>query len=132
MLGGEITRLIVKDFGANFFVERLADPYWLSCLSCVLGFEWDTSGQTTVTLMALKEALSNRSLGVGIAGGKGRLMIRVRDEIRQMLGKLGRTDMAEPLERASALSCKIDNNALQDSYNVYFHAVAVSATAHQR
>jgi len=127
MLGGEITRLIVKDFGANFFVERLADPYWLSCLSCVLGFEWDTSGQTTVTLMALKEALSNRSLGVGIAGGKGRLMIRVRDEIRQMLGKLGRTDMAEPLERASALSCKIDNNALQDSYNVYFHAVAVSA-----
>lgn len=126
VLGREVARLVVREYGPEFFVERLADPYWLSCLSCVLGFEWNTSGQTTVTLTALKEALSKEPLGIAIVGGKGKMMRNIRQELEKALRKIGRLDVAGALERASTLSCKIDNNAVQDSYNVYFHTLVIS------
>ncbi|MEM3036900.1 MAG: DUF763 domain-containing protein [Nitrososphaerota archaeon] len=126
ILGREIARLVVREYGGDFLVERLADPFWLSCLSCVLGFEWNTSGQTTVTVMALKEALRDAGLGVFIAGGKGGLMRGTSNELRDSLRSMGREDLAPALLKASTLSCKVDNNAIQDSYNVYFHSVIVS------
>lgn len=127
-LGREISRLMVREYGSDFFVEKLADPYWLSCLSCVLGFEWDTSGQTTVTLMALKEALSDGALGVLVAGGKGGAMRDTPRELMEASRSLKREDLARGIINASRFSCRVDNNALQDSYNVYFHCVVLSSS----
>ncbi len=126
VLGREISRLVVEEYGADFLVSRLADPFWLSCLSCVLGFEWNTSGQTTVTLRALKDALKGGELGVVVMGGKGGEMRDTPNEIMEYLKKVGREDLAPHLLKASTMSCKVDNNAVQDSYNIYFHSVVVS------
>ncbi|GBC70643.1 hypothetical protein HRbin02_00411 [Candidatus Calditenuaceae archaeon HR02] len=128
VLGREISRLIVDEYGADFLVERLADPFWLSCLSCVLGFEWNTSGQTTVTLRALKDALKGCDLGIVLVGGKGEAMRETSHELKESLKRIGREDLAPQLLKASTLSCKIDNNAVQDSYNIYFHSVAVTGS----
>jgi len=124
-LGGEVARLFIREYGEDLFVEKLADPYWLSCLSCVLGFEWNTSGQTTVTVMALKEAVERLGLGIAIVGGKGGWMRRTPLELRDAVARLG-VGMELSLLRASRLSCRVDNNAIQDSYSVYFHAMAIS------
>lgn len=124
----EIVRLLVREYGSDFFVERLSDPYWLSCLSCVLGFEWDTSGQTTITLAALKEALRDLDVGVFVAGGKGAAMRETPLELKESLKAIGREEVAPSLSFASRLSCRVDNNAIQDSYTVYFHCVAISSS----
>jgi uncharacterized protein len=72
-LGREITRLIVENDGSETFLQRIADPYWLQSLGCVLGFDWHSSGVTTTVCGALKEGLKSREkeLGLIIAGGKG-------------------------------------------------------------
>ncbi|MEM0481533.1 MAG: DUF763 domain-containing protein [Nitrososphaerota archaeon] len=128
VLGREISRLIVEEYGPDFLVERLADPFWLSCLSCVLGFEWNTSGQTTVTLRALKDALKGSDLGVIVVGGKGSEMRETPHELSESLKGIGREDLARQLLKASIISCKVDNNAVQDSYNIYFHSLVVSVS----
>jgi Protein of unknown function (DUF763) len=43
-LGREITRLIIENDGPQAFLQRIADPYWLQSLGCVLGFDWHSSG----------------------------------------------------------------------------------------
>src|SRR5688500_5537811 len=72
-LGREITRLIIENDGPQAFLQRIADPYWLQSLGCVLGFDWHSSGVTTTVCRALKEGLKGREKGPGwiIAGGNG-------------------------------------------------------------
>lgn len=57
-LGGEITRLIIENDGPRAFLQRIADPYWLQSLGCVLGFDWHSSGVTTTVCGALKDVLT--------------------------------------------------------------------------
>lgn len=127
MLGREIARCIIHEYGPEVFINRLADTHWFSCLACVLGFEWNTSGQTTVTLLALKKALNDADLGVVILGGKGDDMRKVNDEL-DLLGTKIRISSEQKylLRRASRLACRVDNNALQDSYNIYFHSIIMT------
>ncbi len=127
-LSREIARWIIHEYGPDVFVNRLADTHWLSCLACVLGFEWNTSGQTTVTLLALKKALIDSNLGVVILGGKGSYMKSVIEEINQLkMNAIIDDEQTYMLKKASRLTCRVDNNALQDSYNVYFHSIILSS-----
>jgi len=127
MLGREIARCIVHEYGADVFINRLADTHWFSCLACVLGFEWNTSGQTTITLLALKKALNDSDLGIMILGGKGNEMKKLNEEVNLLERKIRiDSDQKNALKRSSKLTCKVDNNALQDSYNIYFHSIIVS------
>src|SRR3954453_22465463 len=82
-LGREITRLIIEHRGPEVFLQRIADPYWLQSLGCVLGFDWHSSGVTTTVCGALKEALRGREreLGLIIAGGKGATSRKTPSEI---------------------------------------------------
>lgn len=126
-LGGEISRLMVEEHGEAFYVSRLSDAGWLACLACVLGFEWDTSGQTTVTLAALKEALSGLDLGVRIIGGKGRSGWSITREVNEVTEELGLgEEERRALLRTSILTRKVDDAALQDAHDVYFHSLIVS------
>lgn len=129
ILGREIARCIINEYGNDVFINRLADTHWFSCLACVLGFEWNTSGQTTITLLALKKALNDADLGVVILGGKGDDMRKIPDEINLLGRKVNlESDKRSTLSRSSKFTCKVDNNALQDSYNIYFHSIIVSDT----
>ena len=57
--------------GPDEMLRRLADPWWFQAFGCVLGFDWHSSGVTTVTCGALKEAakMCGGDLGILVAGG---------------------------------------------------------------
>jgi hypothetical protein len=124
-LGREIVRALVEVLGPAETVRRFSDPCWLTALACVLGFEWNTSGQTTVTLKALKVGLQDRDIPVRIVGGKGEEMRWVPYEAGRQLRKIGVEDAGE-LISASRLTCSVDESAIQDSYRIYFHTMIVA------
>jgi len=72
-LAGAVTMAIVEEFGPAEMLRRLSDPWWFQAFGCVLGFDWHSSGVTTVTCGALKEAAKTfgKDLGILVAGGKG-------------------------------------------------------------
>ncbi|MDW8062719.1 MAG: DUF763 domain-containing protein [Candidatus Caldarchaeum sp.] len=125
VLGREILRALVDAVGSDAAVQRFSDPFWLTALACVLGLEHDTSGQTTVTLKALKHALAGSDLPVRILGGKGLEMRKAQLEAAKVLGEIGIEEVGE-IRRVMKLTASVDDAALQDSHDVYFHATVVS------
>src|SRR4249920_4097818 len=71
-LAREITTHIVAEYGSDEVLRRLADPYWFQAFGCVLGFDWHSSGVTTVVTGVLKHSRNEDVHGVSIAGGKGK------------------------------------------------------------
>ena len=57
-LAREITLSIIDAYGNEEMLSRLSDPFWFQAFSCVLGYDWHSSGTTTVTCGALKEAIN--------------------------------------------------------------------------
>ncbi len=120
-----IAKTIIEEYGQAELLRRLSDPYWFQALGCVLGFDWHSSGVTTTTMGALKEALDPQTHGVAVVGGKGKTSLRTPDEIAETpLDLSGGT--RETLQRTSRMSAAVDNGCVQDSYTVYHHAMAVS------
>jgi hypothetical protein len=120
-LAREIVSAIVLDFGPEEVLRRIADPCWFQAFGCVLGYDWHSSGVTTVLCGALKEGLKGRDkeLGLFIAGGKGKTSRRTPAEIESW-GQALSFDAA-PLIYASKMAAKVDNTALQDGYQLYHH-----------
>jgi hypothetical protein len=124
-LSGAIMAFLVNEFGTKEVIKRFSDPLWTNCYACVVGFEWQFSGLTTVPLMATKEALEKENLGIKVIGGKGK-KARALDEISSVCGSLGLSDQKiEEIKRASKLTCKVDTCEVQDSHSLYFHAMLV-------
>jgi hypothetical protein len=125
-LAGGIIRVLVEERGRRGLLERISDPLWFQALGCVLGFDWNSSGLTTVTAAAIRDALSGLDLGVRAAGGKG-MAHRTIDELRSAGDELGLDDgRIEELATTSRLSAKVDSAALQDGYQLYHHMVIFS------
>ncbi|MEM3388155.1 MAG: DUF763 domain-containing protein, partial [Thermoproteota archaeon] len=61
-LGGAIVEAIVMEFGTLELLKRVSDPLWFQGFSNVLGYDWDSSGSTTVTSGVLKTVLTSRDL----------------------------------------------------------------------
>jgi len=120
-LAREITIAIVSDFGPQEMLYRLSDPYWFQAFGCVLGFDWHSSGVTTTVCGAVKEGIRGMEpdLGFFVAGGKGGTSRKTPAEIEKA-GHLIKADTAK-LIYASRMSAKVDNNALQDGYQLYHH-----------
>ncbi len=122
-LAGGISEAVINEHGRLELLKRLSDPAWFQAFSCVLGFDWHSSGTTTVTCGALKEALTGGSLGMGMAGGKGKASRRSPLEIAEIAGGFSLSSRRiSGLQHASRLSAKVDNTALQDGYQLYHHA----------
>lgn len=122
-LAGCMAEMIVAEFGPETLLQRLADPRWFQAFGCVLGFDWHSSGLTTTACGALKEGVKGKQkeLGLFIAGGKGAASRKTPDEIRALCERYSCRAPAEELVRASRLSAKVDNTALQDGYQLYHH-----------
>jgi hypothetical protein len=120
-LARQITLVLVEEFGPLEVVRRLADPFWFQAFGCVLGFDWHSSGITTVVCGALKEALRDiaRDTGLYVVGGKGKTSRRTPDEL-VVVGERTGVDPA-PLIYASRMAAKVDNAGLQDGYQIYHH-----------
>ncbi len=123
-LGKAISEAVVEEYGTDELLMRLADPFWFQAFSCVLGFDWHSSGTTTVTLGALKQA---DIPGIAIAGGKGKVSLRTPEELYGISERFGFSERrTQELIRASRLTAKVDNALLQDGYTLYHHCVIVS------
>ncbi|UCE92266.1 MAG: DUF763 domain-containing protein [Methanobacteriota archaeon] len=123
-LSGAISEAVVDEYGSAELLRRLADPLWFQAFSCVIGFDWHSSGTTTVTCGALRKGLEDAGIGVRLAGGKG---ANVRDAVGQIrwLADAGFISdaSANELERSSRLSAKVDSCAVQDGHDIYHHTI---------
>lgn len=131
MLSAEIARAVVEAEGAPAFLAKLSNPYWFQSFGAVLGFDWHSSGVTTVVCGALKEGLKNgidNELGIWVAGGKGRESRKTPDELLALGDRLA-VDPAG-LAYTSRLVAKVDNNAVQDGYQLYHHVFVVDQAGH--
>jgi hypothetical protein len=121
-LSGGIIEVIIHEYGKDEFLKRISDPFWFQSLSCVLGFDWHSSGCTTVTCGALKEAIKPEEHGFAIAGGKGKASRKTIQQIEEIGETFGFTDSKiKELQYSSRMSAKIDNTAIQDGHNLYHH-----------
>jgi len=121
-LAGAISDVVLVEYGTEEFLRRLSDPFWFQAFSCVLGFDWHSSGTTTVTCGALKEALK-KSGELAVAGGKGRTSRGAPADIESWSGAhISSVDTQNKLIYASKMSAKVDSAALQDGHQLYHHS----------
>ena len=120
-LAREIVIIIVSDFGAPEALRRLSDPFWFQSFGCLLGFDWHSSGVTTTVCAAVKQGIAGieAELGLFAAGGKGAHSRRTPGEIMARGAEIS-VDPAG-LVYLSRLTAKVDNNAVQDGYQLYIH-----------
>lgn len=122
-LAAAVTMAIVDEFGPEEMLRRLSDPWWFQAFGCVLGFDWHSSGVTTVTCGAMKEAakMCGADLGILVAGGKGATSRKTPQEIATASERHAITG-GDRLVYASRMSAKVDSAAVQDGFQLYHHA----------
>jgi len=122
-LAGCIVEMVIHEHGVRGLLERLSDPWFFQSMSCVLGYDWHSSGTTTVTCGALKEAIDPGKLGVAVAGGKGKTSRKTPFHIEEHGQTLGLgTHRIEGLKYASRMAAKVDSGLVQDGYQIYHHS----------
>jgi hypothetical protein len=121
-MASALCEFIVDEFGTLELLQRLSDPVYFQALSNVLGYDWDSSGSTTVTCGVLKSVLSwekHRMVGIG---GKGLASRKVPDQLRALedygLDGYGLSEISKAV-------AKVDNAAVQDGYQLYQHVFFV-------
>ncbi|UCA61060.1 DUF763 domain-containing protein [Chryseobacterium rhizoplanae] len=126
VLGLSIVEAILTDYGKDEVLRRLADPFWFQSFGAVMGMDWHSSGITTSVMGALKRSINpnSQSLGLYICGGKGKFSRETPSELIQIAEKTGLN--GNELVRASKLSAKVDNTAIQDGYQLYLHNFILS------
>jgi uncharacterized protein len=122
-LGTAMVQIIVAEYGAGEVLRRLSDPVWFQTFGSVLGFDWHSSGLTTVVSGALKEGLHDLQgeLGLFFAGGKGKASRQTPEEIQKAGELYGLSNDLSQLQRTSRLVAKVDSAAVQDGYQLYHH-----------
>ena len=98
----------------------MVSGFWL-----LLGFDWHSSGVTTVVTGVLNQALKEDVHGISIAGGKGKKSTTTKHDIPKLAEKHYNLSSAKinDLLYASRMAAKIDNAAVQDGYSLYHHAI---------
>ena len=115
-MANALCKVIVDEYGTAELLTRLADPVWFQALSNVLGYDWDSSGSTTVTCGVLKSALSFETHNMVGIGGKGIASKKVPEQLRALedygLDGAGLVDISKAV-------AKVDNAGVQDGYQLY-------------
>lgn len=103
---------MVNELGTRETLRKFSHPIWFEAMASAMGFEWQFSGATTVTLRAISEAIRGKeeSLGIWIVGGKGE-KARTKDIV------------PEEVKEPDVVTTKVDSTLVQDGYDIYFHSV---------
>jgi len=126
-LAKEMVTVIVDEYGQEEFLRRISDPFWFQALGCVLGYDWHSSGVTTVVTGVLKSAINPTDQGLAVCGGKGKASLQAPVEISHLGERFGfSTDKIDRLRYASRMSAKVDNTTIQAGYPLYHHAFFVT------
>lgn len=125
-LGTLIVESIIQNYGKREVLVRLSDPMWFQSFGAVLGMDWHSSGITTSVMYALKRGLNERGreLGICVCGGRGKYSRNTPNELLFLSDAAG-LDGAS-LVRASRLCARVDNNAVQDGFQLYQHNFIVT------
>jgi hypothetical protein len=123
-LADGIVSVIVEEYSTEEFLRRISDPFWFQSFACILGFDWHSSGTTTVTCGALKLALKAEKHHIAIAGGKGKVSRKTPEEL-ELITKIFNLD-TEKYKYISRITAKIDNTAIQDYHQLYHHSFLVT------
>jgi len=120
-LGSAIIESIVEEYGSSEVLRRISDPNWFQSLGAVMGMDWHSSGITTSVMGALKKAINpmSQDIGLYVCGGRGKQSRKTPEELLKVSEQNGFN--GNELVRYSKLSAKIDNSAIQDSYQLYLH-----------
>jgi hypothetical protein len=122
-----IIDVLLYEYGKDEVLQRISDPFWFQALSCVLGYDWHSSGTTTVTCGALKEAVDPETCGFAFAGGKGKTSRNTLSEIETIATAWNLSSATiDKLQYSSRMAAKIDNTALQDGHQLYHHVFVFS------
>lgn len=124
-LSERISNVIIDEFGADELLRRLSDKDWFQALACAIGYDWHSSGTTTVTIGALKEAL-NGSGEIFIAGGKGKAGTNTPADISEGTARLSISGMSDRFVEYSRLAAKIDAGMVYDNIGIYHHSFLFS------
>lgn len=121
VMGTLIVESLVQNYGPDEVLVRLSDPLWFQSFGAVMGMDWHSSGITTSVLYALKRGLNPRAkeLGIYVCGGRGKYSRKTPDELLGISEREGLN--GDTLVRNSKLVAKVDNNALQDGFQLYQH-----------
>ena len=124
-LSERISNVIIDEFGPDELLRRLSDKDWFQALACAIGYDWHSSGTTTVTIGALKEAL-NEGGEIFIAGGKGKAGNNTPNDITEGTARLSMSGTADRFVELSRLSAKIDSGMVYDNIGIYHHSFLFS------
>jgi uncharacterized protein len=117
-----VVDVMLYEYDSDEFLRRISDPHWFQAFSCVLGFDWHSSGTTTTTCGALKSAINPEKHGIIVAGGKGRASRKTPADIETAGDVFSLSESKiEYLVHSSKISAKIDNSCIQDGYQLYHH-----------
>lgn len=127
-LGASIIEAILIEHSREEVLRRLSDPGWFQAFGCALGFDWHSSGLTTVVCGALKEALNPRAheWGIYVAGGKGSASRRTPRELAEYADREAPSLPVEQLQKQSRRAAQVDTSGLQDGYPIYHHSFVVT------
>jgi len=128
LLGTAISESVIQHYGTSALLSRLSDPFWFQALGSVMGMDWHSSGITTSVMGALKRGLNPRAheLGIHICGGRGRHSRNTPAELRAVADRVGGID-GDALAETSRLTARIDNNAIDDGFQIYLHSFVVAS-----
>ena len=129
-LGAEIVSVIIEEFGRDELLRRLSNPFWFQSLGCALGYDWHSSGVTTVLTAVLREAIDPKDTGIAVCGGKGKRLKLTPNEI-QKYGTLFQltNEQVRRLIYTSRIVAKVDNAAIQADYQLYHHSFIMTVEA---
>src|SRR5207302_8275407 len=121
-----IAENVIHHYGRSAFLSKLSDPFWFQAFGTVMGMDWHSSGITTSVLGALKRGLNPRSdeLGLFVCGGRGRHSRKTPQELWQYAENTGLN--GDSLVRSSRWTARVENNAIQDGFQLYLHGFVVT------
>ena len=118
-MGDAIVESIVYNYGKSEVLTRMSDPNWFQALGAVMGMHWNSSGVTATVLGSLRPHVNAKAqdLGLYILGGKGKYAWNTPKQINRVANRHGLP--GTELARSARLTNRIDNNAVQDGFNLY-------------
>jgi len=118
-MGDAIVESIVDHYGKSEVLTRMSDPNWFQALGAVMGMHWNSSGVTATVLGSLKRRLNPKAheLGLYILGGKGKYAHSAPKHINRVSERHGLD--GKELVRSCRMTARVDNNAVQDGFNLY-------------
>jgi Uncharacterized conserved protein len=118
-MGSAIVESVAQNYGKSEVLTRFSNPNWFQALGAVMGMQWNSSGVTASVLGSLKRKINPMAseLGIYILGGKGKYSYYAPRQIQAVSSKHGLK--GDDLVKACLLTRRVDNNAVQDGFNLY-------------